>query len=116
MKDRALLLLALAGLLCAIPLRAASPEVEALLTFIGTSDCDFTRNGITHSATEAEAHLRRKYAYAEDQIDSAEAFIDRLATRSSISRQPYTVTCAGGPSRASADWLHEQLRTLRAQR
>ncbi len=104
---------ALAGSLPAAAASAADTEVEALLQFVGASGCSFNRNGTTHDSAEAEAHLRRKYAYAENRIGSAEEFIDRLATRSSMTRREYSVSCPDGRTLSSADWLYAQLRALR---
>ena len=38
-------------------------EIAMLLDALGTSDCRFYRNGSWHSASDAQAHLTRKYEY-----------------------------------------------------
>jgi hypothetical protein len=89
-------------------------EVAALLAFVGQSPCTFIRNGKSYSAADAKSHLETKLNYLvhRDQVNSAEEFIDRAGTKSSLSGLPYRVNCAG-EERLSADWLKEELRVLR---
>lgn len=89
-------------------------EVAALLAFIGQSPCTFIRNGKSYSAADAKSHLESKLHYLQqrNQVNSAEEFIDRAGTESSLSGQPYRVNC-GGEERLSADWLKDELRVLR---
>src|SRR6266702_6846502 len=79
-------LLPLAGARGEAP-RATLVEIEYLLQHVGTSGCEFYRNGSWYDAVRAESHLRDKYKYldARHQINSAEDFIDRAATKSSLS-------------------------------
>ena len=69
------------------PPPAARVEIEYLLQHVGTSGCEFYRNGSWYDAGRAESHLRDKYKYldARHQINSTEDFIDRAATKSSLS-------------------------------
>ena len=94
----------------------ARKEIESLLDSIGGSGCEFFRNGSWHDSQAAVAHLRRKYKYLTDRdlVDSAEQFIDRAATESSVTGKPYLIRCGGAPAVASAQWLHERLTRLRA--
>ena len=89
-------------------------EVAALLAFVGQSPCTFIRNGTSYGAADARKHLelKLKYLLEQNQVNSAEEFIDRAGTQSSFSGKPYRVNC-GGEERASADWLKEELRVLR---
>jgi len=89
-------------------------EVQALLTFVGTSHCTFIRNGSSYSARDAQSHLQDKldYLLRKGMVNSAEQFIDRAGSQSSMSGKPYKVNC-DGKERASADWLTEELRQLR---
>ena len=70
-------------------------EINYLLEFVASSGCTFIRNGDDHDSAEAADHLRLKYSRGKRYVNSAEQFIDRLATASSWSGDPYTVTCAG---------------------
>jgi hypothetical protein len=101
----------------AAPATSVQTEVNFLLGFIEGSGCDFQRNGTWHNAVAAQVHLRDKYRYlaARDLIDSTEQFIERAATQSSLSGQPYQVRCRGGPTITSKQWLSDELTHLRAQ-
>jgi len=87
-------------------------EVEYLLEFVAGSGCTFVRNGDDHDSADAADHLRLKYGRGKRYVDSAEQFIDRLATASSWSGDPYTVTCEG-KTQTSAQWLHRALAEYR---
>ncbi|MES2820843.1 MAG: DUF5329 domain-containing protein [Pseudomonadota bacterium] len=92
----------------------ARQEVKALLSFVERSGCSFIRNGDAHDPKDARAHLQKKLEYLEGKglVDSAEDFIDRAATQSSISGTAYTVDCAG-QNQLAADWLKQELQRLR---
>jgi len=114
--------LALLGLLASAAAGAAPPtrvqmEVNFLLGFVEGSGCEFQRNGTWHSSVAAQVHLRDKYRYlaARDLIDTTEQFIERAATQSSLTGQPYQVRCKGGPTITSKQWLTDELSHLRAQ-
>lgn len=81
---------------------------------LSTSGCRFQRNGSWHGTAEARAHLQRKYNYLlkKDKVDSAEQFIDRAASRSSMSGRAYRVKCGSIEQDASA-WFKSQLERLR---
>ena len=91
---------------------AADPEIEYLLEFVATSGCIFVRNGDDHDAADAADHLRLKLDRGKRYVNSAEQFIERLATESSWSGVPYTVTCAG-KTQTSADCLYHALAEYR---
>ena len=109
------------GWLCMPVAHAAPPanvqiEVSFLLGYVEGSGCEFYRNGTWNDSRAAQAHLRTKYEYlaARNQIDTAEQFIDKAATQSSLSGQAYMVRCGGGASVASRQWLRDELARLRA--
>jgi len=95
---------------------AARGEIEAVLARLAASGCQFKRNGSWHSAVEAQAHLRRKLDYLVDKgaVVSAEQFIERAASKSSLSGQVYQVKCGSQAPVASGAWLHAELQRLRA--
>ncbi|MCY1460880.1 hypothetical protein D9M71_784750 [compost metagenome] len=80
-----------------------------------TSGCRFQRNGSWHESVEARSHLQRKYDYLlkRNLTDTAEQFIDRAASRSSISGKPYRVACPGTAEQDAAVWFQQQLQRLR---
>jgi hypothetical protein len=90
-------------------------EVNFLLGYVDGSGCVFYRNGSAYDSKAAQAHLRDKYKYleAESLIHSAEDFIEKAATVSSFSGEPYLVQCNGGTPVTSNEWLRDELARLR---
>ena len=107
----------MAGAQAQEPAAPVRSEIEGLLTLLGTSQCQFYRNGSWHAGREAESHLRMKYEYLAGRgtLNSAEDFIDNAATKSSLSGEPYAVQCAGGAPQPSASWLRARLQERRAE-
>lgn len=95
---------------------AAKNEIEALLSRLEASGCQFYRNGSWHSSGEAQAHLVRKldYLVGKGVVASAEQFIERAATKSSTTGRAYLVKCGSNSPVQSGTWLFSQLRAMRA--
>ncbi len=95
---------------------AAQNEINRLIATLGDSDCRFERNGKWYGAAEARAHLLRKYEWLDKRglADTPESFIERAASRSSMSGRAYHVRCPGQADRPSADWFRDRLERLRA--
>lgn len=91
-------------------------EVTMLLDALGTSDCRFYRNGSWYIASDAQAHLTRKYEYLRKKklIGSSEDFIANGGTKSSSSGEPYQVQCSREQSVPSSEWLSAVLHRLRS--
>lgn len=87
-------------------------EVQYLLGFVEGSGCTFHRNGSDHDSADAADHLRLKYKRGGKYADTAEHFIDRLASASSWTGNKYTVTC-DGQTQPSGEWLHKALNDYR---
>ena len=102
----------------AAPPPVAAGEIDRLIAAMGASGCDFERNGRWYPAKQAEEHLRRKYEWLRrrDLVASAEQFIERAGTQSSMSGRAYRVRCAGRPVVPSAEWLRARLREMRQPR
>ena len=107
---------AAAGKPVASPGADADAEIRRLVTALGTSGCEFERNGTWHSATEAQAHLQRKHDWARRRglSGTTETFIERAASRSSLSGKPYRVRCPDAAPMPSEKWMRDTLRRLRA--
>ena len=116
----------LAALLAALPFAAAAQpapavpartqvEIGHLFDYISASGCRFERNGSWHNMAAAREHVSMKYEYLRDrgQIDSAEAFIDNAASRSSLSGRDYQVQCPGTPPVPAGTWLRDELARFR---
>jgi len=74
----------------------------------------FIRNGSEYDGAKAADHMRRKLKYAGDKVQTAEQFIDELASKSSMTGKPYTIRFADGRTVLSADYFHAELRKLEA--
>ena len=108
------------GLLLAPVVHAEPPigvqiEVNFLLGYLEGSGCQFYRNGTWHDSIAAQTHLRDKYKYlvARNLVNTTEQFIERGATESSLSGQPYEVRCNGGATVTSSQWLRDELARFR---
>ena len=91
-------------------------EINFLLSYIGSSGCEFYRNGTWSDSKTAQTHLRDKYNYlvAGNQINTTEDFIEKAATKSSLSGQSYKVRCNGSATVSSKQWLRDELTHIRA--
>jgi hypothetical protein len=96
-------------------LPAMQIEIDHLLSAVGSSGCEFYRNGTWYDATRAQAHLRRKldFLVANDQIRTAEEFIEKVATKSALTNQPYEVQCGSGVAVSLNGWLRDELKRFR---
>ncbi|MGC3965630.1 MAG: YfeK family protein [Rhodocyclaceae bacterium] len=111
---RTLLALTL-GLLLASPALALSAREEArvnamLAALEKRTDLVFIRNGEKYNAADAVAHLKLKLSRTRDRLDTAEEFIDKVASSSSMSGEPYTIQQAGKPAQPAKPFLHELLK------
>jgi hypothetical protein len=90
-------------------------EIAHLLTYLKNSNCEFNRNGTWYSPDKAVSHLNRKYQYLLKRglIKSTEQFIDRAASKSSMSGKPYLVKCGESDTVESAIWFTEELLRFR---
>ncbi|MGO2305753.1 MAG: DUF5329 family protein [Providencia sp.] len=94
---------------------ALSPEekirTEALLTELGKQqNLTFTRNGTEHSAIDAESHLRLKLGKTHKRLQTAEQFIDNVASKSSITGEQYQVKDGQGNIMSANKYLHDLLK------
>lgn len=88
-------------------------EIDYLLRAIGSSNCSFIRNGENYDSRSAEDHLRMKYRRGKRYAASSEDFIERLASKSYLSKKAYYIECEGEEKIPSGDWLLERLGEYR---
>ena len=88
-------------------------EIDHLLQFVEQTQCQYERNGNMHSGKEAAEHIKMKYHYFKDDIDSTEKFIELSATKSTMSGTFYLVHCPDRPPLKSQTWLLEELNNYR---
>jgi hypothetical protein len=92
-------------------------EINYLIRHIGDSGCEFKRNGLwNNNSKTAEAHVRGKYDFLVKlgMIDTTKDFIDKAATESSVSGEPYEIRCGGDLPMPSSVWLRNELARYRA--
>jgi len=99
----------------AAPPPVAQVEITYLLGLIEQSGCEFFRNGNWYGAQQAQAHLRAKYdaLIASDQIRTAEDFIEKAASKSSISGRAYQIRCRGSAPMPTSLWFSKALARYR---
>ena len=90
----------------------AEAEIHALILAVAESGCEFNRNGSLHSPEAAAEHLELKYSRGKRYAGSAEAFIDRLASKSSWSGKSYQMIC-DQQTQPAGDWLTATLQEMR---
>jgi len=113
-------LLTLFLVLAAMPLSGGWDEeknrIDYLLQQISQVDGVFVRNGTAHKPADAVAHLEMKLKRASDswfapdrEEWTAEMFIEKLASESSLTKEPYRIRFNDGQSVNARDWLINQL-------
>jgi Family of unknown function (DUF5329) len=101
------------ALLASTSTLSETEKIEALLKHIeGLKGATFIRNGTPATATAAANHLRAKWKSAGHQVKTAAEFIEKIASRSSVSGQPYTIRLADGTETPSGDYLKKQLELI----
>lgn len=92
-------------------------RINFLINEIGQLKGVFIRNGTAHCPREAAAHMTMKMKnaiqswFAPDKEKwTAEMFIEKIASKSSISGQPYQIKFKTGETVNAGDWLRERLK------
>jgi hypothetical protein len=117
LKAMLLAMLFAGAAVAAEPSPVATKEIQHLFTYLETSGCQFLRNGSWHTAHDASKHLQQKYKYLLNRgmISTAESFIERGASESSMSSKPYQVRCGNtAKPDTSAAWFKTELARYRA--
>lgn len=91
----------------------AAEEITYLIDTIRHSSCTFIRNGKDYDGAAAADHITAKYEHFKPEIHTTEDFIDRAATKSEMTGEPYRLRCDGAPVETAADWLRTTLATHR---
>lgn len=85
-------------------------SIQGLLEAIESSQAMFERNGQLHSAQDAKHHLERKWKQAKrwrfqrEEI-TAQEFIEKIASRSSMSGKDYYIILSDGTRLTMTDWF-----------
>jgi hypothetical protein len=112
---RIIFLLFLAGLCKIVPAQAIYSEdqkITHLIQYVKGLDAVFIRNGSEHTAPQAASHLQMKRERAGSRIKTAEDFIVKLASKSSMSGDPYMIRFRNGKEFACEMVLRLELKKL----
>ena len=91
-------------------------RIERLIHFVETQkDMKFIRNGTEYTCAEAAKFLRGKLEAMGGEVTTAREFIERIATKSSMSGQPYHVKFADGRLIPAAQFLADELKRMEAR-
>ncbi len=88
-------------------------EIDYLISSVGKSGCTFIRNGKRYSGKDARAHLKSKRRRNAHLIDSTEEFIEKLASKSSMSGKSYLISCKGEEQQTAGEWFTAILASYR---
>ncbi|MEB4677766.1 YfeK family protein [Enterobacteriaceae bacterium G50] len=106
------ILCALVALLLTLPAWAKlnaheEARINAMLDALSQQkELVFVRNGDEHTCDEAVSHLKLKLGNTRNRIDTAEQFIDKVASSSSITGKPYIVKIPGKSDENAQPFLH----------
>ena len=111
----------LAGAAAALTVRAAhaapppheQARIDKLIRFVEShKDMIFIRNGTEYTSEDAGKFLRGKLESMGSDVHTAREFIDRIATKSSMSGEPYRVKFADGKTMLASQFLGDELKRL----
>ena len=101
------------GAVAAAPPPHEQTRIEKLIHFVEVQkDMKFVRNGTEYSCADAGKFLRGKLESMGKEVTTAREFIERIASKSSMSGQPYQVKFADGRMMPASQFLHEELKRL----
>lgn len=109
MKIKQMSLLAL-SMLPTVAMANVEQDISTLIERVERSSCTFIRNGKLYTNQEAAEHMRNKWDYAKDDVDSVDVFIKEVASKSWLSGKPYWVDCQDKRI-TSEQWLTSLMRT-----
>jgi hypothetical protein len=93
---------------------ATEKQIEALIVAIERmTDATFIRNERPYGAPAAAEFLRRKWRHREADVRSAADFIEKVASFSSTTGQPYRIRFSDGRETPCAIFLRTELSNLR---
>ncbi len=92
---------------------AERDKIEKLIDHVGSLEgAVFIRNGEEHTPAEAAEHLRRKWESGGGEIATADDFIEKLASKLSVSGEEYKLRLKDGTELSSGEYLRERLAEI----
>lgn len=89
-------------------------EIDFLLDTVVSSNCVFIRNGSEYKSEAARDHLQMKRKRGKRYFDTAEEFIENIASQSSWSGKDYFIRCGDAPKQTANSWFAALLKKHRA--
>jgi hypothetical protein len=91
-------------------------KIDRLIEIVAAQqNARFIRNGNAYTPAEAAEHLRTKLTAAGERIQTAEDFIEQVASGSSLSGQEYQIRMGDGRTVTSREFLLQELEKLKAR-
>lgn len=88
-------------------------KIEALIAHVAALDnATFIRNGDEYPPADAADHMRTKWEYAGSRVKTALQFIEHIASKSSMSGDPYLIRFDDGSETESGPYLSDVLREI----
>ena len=88
-------------------------KIEQLILAIqNLKNAQFNRNGTLYDAETAAKHLKMKWNKAGNSIKTAEDFIHKIASKSSMTGIEYKIIFSNGKTISAEKFLIEKLNTL----
>lgn len=84
-----------------------------LIDHVAESGLTFIRNNDKYTAVEAAEHMNKKYQHFRKDINTAEDFIQRCASRSLLSGKAYLVINEQNEQVRTSEWLELELADYR---
>jgi hypothetical protein len=91
-------------------------RIEKLIQFVETrKNMKFVRNGTEYSCADAAKFLRGKLDSMGQDVTTAREFIERIASKSSMSGEAYHVKFSDGRSMLASQFLSDELKRLESR-
>ncbi len=91
-------------------------RIDRLIEYIESrKDVKFIRNGNEYSCEDAAKFMRGKMKSMGEHVNSAQQFIEQIATKSSTTGHLYMIKLADGKSMPSAQFLADELKRMDAK-
>ena len=87
-------------------------KIRYIMEALRRSELTFIRNGVAYSGQRAAGHLRWKHRLRGRRIRTAREFIDKIATRSSLTGKLYMARAPDGQTYPFSDIIYNELRRI----
>ncbi len=123
-RNRSIQVIAILTLILISPLSLAAAQMpqhevdkaRELLSIIGRSQLTFIRNGKEYSPKEAKAHLETKLEWALNRVSTAKEFVERVASKSLMTGEPYYIKLSDKKKVKAKNWLLNELSIIENSR